>query len=442
MNSDAGATSSEGIVTETAAELVARAARLEKQGLDDQALRLIRLALQQPGLDNRTRQVAGEVSHLCGDLETAEQCWRRLCEIEPWEPRWPFRLATVAEERADYRSACAILASARERWPNHPLVELLRVRFGTLDETAKLTAAEASTLAANPRGNPYVALNAARKLLSMGLTDVARTTLLRLSKLADDTEVAQAAKVELRSMEILEQADPALLSKVPGELGVGNEAVFHRAEGSDTTLVVFSGLGGRVGPSVNVFHAIVAPLRVNAVYLYDAERLSHLNGNGPLGRGYVAAIEALRRMLTAWQSRRLVCIGNSGGGYAALRYGMDLGAERVLGFSAPTILVEDFHMTYDRRARAVVKRVNRHVPDMTVDLRGLLQKAAAPPRVDLYFGSDMPQDRMHAERLSGLPGVTLHPVEGVARHDVAGALLLEGRLLPILRDVCMSKVAS
>jgi hypothetical protein len=111
----------------------------------------------------------------------------------------------------------------------------------------------------------------------------------------------------------------------------------------------------------------------------------------------------------------------------------------VLGFSAPTILVEDFLLTYDRRARAVVKRVNRHVPDMTVDLRGLLQKAAAPPRVDLYFGSDMPQDRMHAERLSGLPGVTLHPVDGVARHDVAGALLLEGRLLPILRDVCMSK---
>jgi tetratricopeptide (TPR) repeat protein len=425
-----------------AAALLARAVQFEKQGREEDALQHIRQALELPEIDSRTWRTAGDLAHLCGDIETAERCWRRLADLEPWEPRWAFRLAIAAEERADYQTACHVLASARERWPTDPMLELLRVRYAAFDEASRLSGEETAALAADPRTNPSIVLNAARKLLAMRRIDAGRAALSRLSNLPNDTDIAQAAKVELKCMEIIERTDPALLAAIPGELGVGNEAVFHRAEGAQTTLIVFGGLGGRVGVTVNVFHAIVAPLGVNAIYLFDSDRLFHLRGNRVLGHDYAGALEGLRRLLADWHSTRVVSIGNSGGGYGALRYGLDLGAERVLGFSAPTIMSEDFLLRYDRRARATVKRFNRLVPDMAVDLRPLLERAPAAPRIDLYFGSDMPQDRMHAERLQGLPSVNLHPVERVGRHDVAGALLLEGRLAAILEEACRDAPAA
>jgi hypothetical protein len=77
--------------SEPASEIVARAARLERQGQDEAALQLVRQAIQQPAIGARIWEGAGQIAYICGDAETAERCWRRLTEIESWDPRWSFR---------------------------------------------------------------------------------------------------------------------------------------------------------------------------------------------------------------------------------------------------------------------------------------------------------------------------------------------------------------
>ena len=124
-----------------------------------------------------------------------------------------------------------------------------------------------------------------------------------------------------------------------------------------------------------------------------------------------------------------------GGGYAAVRYGVDLGAERVIGIGAPTTLERDFIWRMGA-GRAVINRLERYIPEMMVDLRPFLENNSGAPRLDLYFGEDMGRDRAYAERLIDLPNVYLHPISGFPGHDVSAQLLRSGQLATILSDLC------
>ncbi len=39
------------------------------------------------------------------------------------------------------------------------------------------------------------------------------------------------------------------------------------------------------------------------------------------------------------------------------------------------------------------------------------------PRIEVYYSASNNRDIMHASNLTGIPGLELHPVEGLGRHD-------------------------
>lgn len=418
--------------------LITMAARFAADNEVDWALNCVYEAIAGPSLTTEDRNMAAEVAFIGGDLDTAWDCWTTLIELEPWEPRWHCRLAITAEERTDYDAAREIITRGCERWPNDPWLQAKNFDFAAFYGRTNSSTVEALTLLENQQTSSLALLDASRWLLGVGKLAEARQALRRIPELSDDPDLRLAARVELRAIDILDEAGRELAIAAPGYLGVGREAVFQRTQNSETLAIVFSGLGGQFGVSVNTYHAIIQPTGASAVYLYDDERLLHLNGNRVLGRSYEATLQSLKKLIEAWNARRVVCIGNSAGGYAALRYGLELGAEHIVGFSAPTTLERDI-IWNEGKARAVIKRMERYVSPLMIDLREMAKNRADTCRIDLYYGEDEPIDRARAERLGDLTNVSLHPVSDCGHHAVEWALLMQGELVSILREACSTR---
>jgi hypothetical protein len=120
-------------------------------------------------------------------------------------------------------------------------------------------------------------------------------------------------------------------------------------------------------------------------------------------------------------------LGISRSGYAAIRFGLDLGAAGVLAFSPPVNITAEF-MEVDGRASAHHLRLRTIDPDAVIDLKPLIERAAGRVPIHLWYGEDAAVDRRHAAHIDGLPGVTIRALPDVDRHNTFLTVLADGRL--------------
>ncbi|NEX93554.1 hypothetical protein, partial [Caulobacter sp. 17J65-9] len=196
---------------------------------------------------------------------------------------------------------------------------------------------------------------------------------------------------------------------------------------SDTAVLVFMGLADQLVMPIPMFDRYLAEHDFTAVYLRDHQRLLYLTGMPSLAPDYAGTLAKLRGMLDALGVRRLITVGNSAGGVGAISYGIDMGAEQIIGFGSPTTLIGKLK-SVDHRARAFADRLYRSVPHEQRDIEAKLRDPARKARVDLFYGEGMPEDRAHATQVEGVHGVTLRPLAGFGGHGSLLRLAQEGRL--------------
>jgi hypothetical protein len=196
------------------------------------------------------------------------------------------------------------------------------------------------------------------------------------------------------------------------------------ARNSDLVVLLFTGNAHAPGLPLPLFHPWVAQLPATLVYLRDLRRINYLQGVPSLGPTRAATLSALRNMISSLHGRRIVCYGNSGGVFAALDYGLELGAEKVLCMSGATSLspASNIHTRY--RARALTLKTQ--FPDLCLDMREAYSRAANPPRVCIVYGKDCWDDRIQAELMSTLSCVTLYGLENCGEHNVITEVIPRG----------------
>src|SRR5262249_31592075 len=146
-----------------------------------------------------------------------------------------------------------------------------------------------------------------------------------------------------------------------------------------------------------VFDRFLAARNIAAVYLKDFQRLMYLAGVASLGDDLDTTVAALRRLQDRLGATRILTIGDSAGGFAAIRYGVALDAACALSFGADT------HWTPGPGEFALfANRLRARFPIETMDLRPFLRARTECARIRLVFGEDEARDRMHADRLAGI----------------------------------------
>ena len=202
-----------------------------------------------------------------------------------------------------------------------------------------------------------------------------------------------------------------------------------------TTWVVFPGLFGHFTYLPLLYpDALFARFPANVVYLRDNSLRGYLHGVKALGSDFAATCAALRAQLDDLGTKRLITLGSSIGGFAALRYGAHLGADTAVSLAGPTLLDPG-----DKERSSFNSAFVTGIPRDERDAVAIASKATAM-KVYCCYGAESPRDIAQIARMQALPNVELRPMAGVNDHFVALHLIASGGFDDLLAECIGTRV--
>jgi hypothetical protein len=259
--------------------------------------------------------------------------------------------------------------------------------------------------------HPRVATRA-RRLLAM--TRYMSSAVARL-------DLANASRSDPR----WEALDGSALGNVSDDTGL---LVWSRA-GTDKVVLIFSHVAGGFGPlrtvaSTAIVHRAIEQVAASIVYVRDPSGGLNLAGVRGLAPDYEGCVVALRALCARKGWRHVYTMGPSSGGYAALRYGLDLGARGVLSMSGFVHL--------EPPVAPVLQPFYKRAPHMAVDLLPLYRAHPSPPRVMMCYGEKHERDAASARRMAELPGTELIAAPDFDDHSTLIWAIAERTLQPLV----------
>jgi pimeloyl-ACP methyl ester carboxylesterase len=206
---------------------------------------------------------------------------------------------------------------------------------------------------------------------------------------------------------------------------------------SKTMLLTFGGMKSTVGIVAFEFVALTGSIPVKKMFVRDPRQSWYHRGMPSHGTTLESVGEVLQRILAEHEVERLVCVGSSAGGYAALLFGALLRADEVLAFGPQTTLDrQTLAAMDDHRWDYLLEPLYAKgaLEERWIDLRSALPEVlAAPTRCRVYYDETVPGDRQHAEHLAGIERVRMYKF-GRGGHSLTRALRDCGALERLLRD--------
>jgi pimeloyl-ACP methyl ester carboxylesterase len=178
---------------------------------------------------------------------------------------------------------------------------------------------------------------------------------------------------------------------------------------SDVLLIIFSGL--KQNPSAIPgfsFVNVTAGLRAKKLFLRDLDKAWFLRGFRGETTNVEQSVEFLRAEMARAGARRVVLLGYSLGGFAALLYGALLNADAVHAFSPQTFLSFWKRLRFrDRRWRRYVWKLHFGNTRRFHDLRPILARGGRT-QFHIYYAVNSRLDAVHAAHVRESPGVIHH----------------------------------
>ena len=213
---------------------------------------------------------------------------------------------------------------------------------------------------------------------------------------------------------------------------------------SEVLLVAFGGIVGELGIPVFEFFKLASDLDVKKMFVRDLRQAWYQQGLPGIADDVDGIARYLERVVREQRVRRVVMVGNSAGGYAALLFGWMLEVDEVHAF-APQTFVDRWNrlVHWDRRWREEIAGMYRSLNSGTryLDLAKVLPTRRVRTRSHVYYAAPMRIDRVHARRLGKVPNLELHESpEG--QHNLIKLLRASGDLRRILDDALRSAPAA
>ena len=194
--------------------------------------------------------------------------------------------------------------------------------------------------------------------------------------------------------------------------------------------IAFGGLAGRFGgiPPFE-FLNLISDIPAYKIFLRDPYGLWYHNGIPGIGNSIREVAHYLRGQCLLRGARRIVTIGNSAGGYAAILFGILIQADEVQAFSPQTRLL---HLSDFPSENLNQLHQNTRAEKSFLDLRDvLLKEGSTSTKICISYAQYDPTDVRHALHLANLPNVRLFNYPW-PRHNLVKMLKEYGLLKPLL----------
>ena len=204
---------------------------------------------------------------------------------------------------------------------------------------------------------------------------------------------------------------------------------------STTMLVVFAAMGPRRPPPFHFF-GVTTGMPAKRLFVRDTDRIWYHRGVPGLGEGIDEVAISLRRIVEEQGAERVIAIGSSAGGFAALVLGTLIEADLVLSFAPQTVLDRDWltrigDIRWDRRLDSLDRTGG---PDRRyTDVRAsILRDRRAKTVYEVHYPASHEWDVHHAEHMEGVPGLELHAHQE-KEHQFVQGLQRSGELVRMVR---------
>lgn len=204
--------------------------------------------------------------------------------------------------------------------------------------------------------------------------------------------------------------------------------MFRPSETSDILMIMLSGRqAGFIEPLHFNMSFVTRKLDVNRMYLRDNFGMWYHDGLQGVTKDMTDTAEFLREHIAEEGYSRVVVVGVSSGGYAALVLGAMIGADEVHAFGPPTLFQKGMREGMEFRIeRSLNKLLERTELDpIFLDLRSFFERYPVKPsggRVLLYFDPEFDIDAERCTYLADVPGVELVECPGTG-HQVMKAFI-------------------
>jgi hypothetical protein len=202
---------------------------------------------------------------------------------------------------------------------------------------------------------------------------------------------------------------------------------------SSTLLVSLSVFPAPGGKSAFDFVRAAGPVNVKKMFVRDPNMLWYQKGTPGLGTDVPSMVEGLRSVITAQHVQRTVMIGNSGGGFAAILFGVLLGVDEIHAFNPPTLIHTPADTSMPDRLLVLERELGLESPYL--DLRKVLSQSLQDrTRIFVHYSRGDRKDKRHARYISSCPHVTIIEYPSVSHH-VARFFAKRAMLSPLLQAI-------
>lgn len=206
---------------------------------------------------------------------------------------------------------------------------------------------------------------------------------------------------------------------------------------SNTLLIAFGGLKGGIGRILPFeFFNLTKDIDTKKIYVRDLSLAWYHRGLPKVAKNIDGIAKHLKGLINKSGAAKVVCVGNSAGGYAALLFGHLVGANTVLAFAPQTFISKRERQVHkDTRWEGNQIRNAHGSPTKQEKYFNLKRVLGGRTKYHIYYQRKSRLDKIHAERMKVIKNISLHSHdEGGGDHYLVVHLKKSGKLKRILEN--------
>lgn len=206
---------------------------------------------------------------------------------------------------------------------------------------------------------------------------------------------------------------------------------------SGPLFLIFGGMAMRNVQPPFEFRKITQSLSVNRIFFRDPYQCWYHRGLPGIGTSIDVVARYVRERIQELDPSRVILLGNSMGGYAAILFSKLLDLGDVIAFSPQTYLspIKRYRMSDKRWSRAILRTYATGLfrPQSTYfDLKDVLGRPSNRRSIRIYVSRDCALDVSHARNIEHIPGVEINDAYA-GGHQFIQRLRASGELRSILQ---------
>ncbi len=162
---------------------------------------------------------------------------------------------------------------------------------------------------------------------------------------------------------------------------------------STKTLIAFGGMAHGLSMPPKEFFKSLVHKNINIIFVKDFKQCWYQKGLLGKTSDIESSIEHLTKIIPK-TTKSLITLGASAGGFAAIRFGMALNADRIMAFSPQTFINEETARVF---SKSCIRKLD--FDNIELDLKKILEKYNLKSKIEVYYACDNNRDQIAVDHI-------------------------------------------